>query len=746
MLQVSPDRRYVFFIARRGDLSCDCNEYVLYVFSSEQLAARLKSKSSFPRTVDPIHRLVFRSGRSAMNEQPITLARWEGSRHLAFLGIQNNGPRRVYRLDVESGALTALTSPDEDVVQFSSRGEFLIYGVLTETSRVRAQNRYPAFRVTVDDWSTSKTRTITYFARSNGSAPWRIAARSGFRVSGTVAQPQISPDGHWAVVIGALDETPIPEEWRRYRWSRALPQHIPIRFLLVDLRHRTVEPMLNAPVGDVTRDGSSYEFWPRSEWLSDSRRIVLVNTALPFATRDQPDVDEEREKQGYVVVYDVRSRRWSILEPRFGGMGSARTRISAVKLRGSTRSEIEIERTLATFPTSPAEGSVYTYSPASDRWMRHSMSPLAIPKLKELDAGTVRLADGVSVFARESANDPPQIFASNGSAELSLTGPDSALDGIWRATVQTITWREQDGKESRGGLMLPRDFVRGHPVPLVIEAYSWSPKYFRPSGHAHSVYGGQALVANGIAVLALNIPAVDTDWQTKIGPIEGEAFVNRLDAAVQRLAKDGYVDPTRVGLMGFSRSGMNVFHAITNPQHVDFAAAVVGDTAAYAIGQYIHWGATTDTERNLDDLRAWDEEIFMGGSLWGKGRSTWLKRDPMLNANRGRAALLVAEANSDPWQARLWLGAFRLNRRPLEYLLLPEAAHQYQRPREQEAATEAGVDWMNFWLTGHENTTPDEVERNSRWRQMRELNDSRMTNMQSDGSGASSTSAEGLED
>jgi len=39
--------------------------------------------------------------------------------------------------------------------------------------------------------------------------------------------------------------------------------------------------------------------------------------------------------------------------------------------------------------------------------------------------------------------------------------------------------------------------------------------------------------------------------------------VRKLDAAVQSLANSGIVDPSRVGLIGFSRAGYMTYYAVT---------------------------------------------------------------------------------------------------------------------------------------------------------------------------------------
>jgi len=609
-----------------------------------------------------------------------------------------------------------LSDERQDVTHFVTSGEALVYAVLEPPAETSASaTDYPAVSLSAEA-RPKDAGTLRYFGKNLRMPARLLSIRRG---SPWLAQPQLSPDGRWAVLVGSAAGTTVPRSWHSYRWADALPELLAMQFLLVDLRTLETTPMLDAPIGDPTRDRSSYTANPYAVWSKDSRYVFLVNTALPISG-EAP----ERQSEGYVVAYEISSGTWSVLEP-FHGRSGERTRIGEVTILPGRTTRLAIERTTQTFPEKPVARTLYTLR--RGRWIGSEDKQLSEPPRAEPyeEAPTIKLVSGVTVRVHESANTPPNVLATIRDRTLPLLPPDPALQGVWRAPVQAISWQEEDGRTVNGGLMLPRNFAIGHPVPLVIEAYYWSPNDFRPSGEAHTVYGGQALVSHGIAVLALPIPAVDQNWRDKIGTAEGDWFVRRLDTAINKLVDAGYVDPSRVGLSGFSRGGMGVFHAITNPQKVDFAAAVVGDTAAYAFGQYVYWGSYSDLDRGILGGFAEDQELVMGGGFWGPAHDAWLARDPMLNADRGRAALLVAEASSDPWQARLWLGAFRLNRRPLEYLLLPRANHQYQRPREQEAAMQATVDWMGFWLLGREDSDPAKVAQNARWRRMREQNDQR---------------------
>src|SRR5262249_27939474 len=146
-----------------------------------------------------------------------------------------------------------------------------------------------------------------------------------------------------------------------------------------------------------------------------------------------------------------------------------------------------------------------------------------------------------------------------------------ALRDVWRAPMQKVVWTESDGERVEGGLYLPRGAEEGARLPLVIQVYHYSPDLFLPDGpHNGTADAGQSLVARGFAVLQLEgwkrQEVMDTE-------AEGPGFVTRLDAAIDRLAARGVVDPARVGLTGFSRGGFLTRYALANPGKHAIAAA-----------------------------------------------------------------------------------------------------------------------------------------------------------------------------
>src|SRR5690606_1348330 len=122
--------------------------------------------------------------------------------------------------------------------------------------------------------------------------------------------------------------------------------------------------------------------------------------------------------------------------------------------------------------------------------------------------------------------------------------------------------------------------------------------------------------------------------------------------------------------------------------------------------------------------RAWEFERQHGGMFW-QNKSTWLKHETRFNVDRVETPLLFAVIGKSSMLATMdVLAAFRLNHRPLEYVVFPKGDHQLIRPLERLALMQSSVDWMIFWLRGQEDPDPAKVKQYSRWRALRGLSNS----------------------
>src|SRR5690606_26566512 len=93
----------------------------------------------------------------------------------------------------------------------------------------------------------------------------------------------------------------------------------------------------------------------------------------------------------------------------------------------------------------------------------------------------------------------------------------------------------------------------------------------------------QAMAARGFAVLSFD----PNGGVTSATPEETRDVVAGADSAVAVLRDRGLIDPTRVGVMGFSRMGYRALYLSTHPKEFVPAATIVQDSYNASYLQYL---------------------------------------------------------------------------------------------------------------------------------------------------------------
>jgi dipeptidyl aminopeptidase/acylaminoacyl peptidase len=192
--------------------------------------------------------------------------------------------------------------------------------------------------------------------------------------------------------------------------------------------------------------------------------------------------------------------------------------------------------------------------------------------------------------------------------------------------------------------------------------------------------------------------------------------VSAFEGAIEYLDRVGLIEPTRVGIIGFSRTCMYVKYALTHSKYA-FAAASVADGVDAGYFQYIAFS-------NIGLGVSFDAEAINGGPPFGEALSSWLKESPGFNLDRVRTPVRIEAIGSGSssllteWE---WFSGLSRLAKPVEMIYLPDGTHTLEKPWEREASLQGNVDWFAFWLKDEENDEPADREQYSRWRQLRLL-------------------------
>jgi len=756
----APDGEHFFFLTHRGDLACDCVHYTLSVYSVDHVSAALQAGGrSAGQGVPPLRSVTmdFRGGNLPDGlVTGIDRPRWENDNAILFEGISDHRQTGIYRLEIGSGRLISLTPDDAFIARYDIAGDSVAYwtvdrgdvhsprpNISDPIQPVRAdylERLSESTELAIDLPSTRygvrtsrpgrACRAATFPALTTSQPPARL---HGVRMSLPDSRPIVSPDGSRAVFMmpvyrengEAGDIEGVPDGWRLYaglEGPAALSDPRDFdrfgsygfeyynrlwRPMIVDLSSCAVQPLLDVPRGPGATAPSAAN--PAILWSADGQHVILVNSSIPI-----DPANPASRTTGYLVDFEVGTGRWSAIAPMQDEAGA---RIGRVRW-------LDEGRALFVGRVGPggAPMRALVYRRGQSGWdPSEAAEGTEPPRLRSAPAATP-LRGGLRIALRQSVTMPPIMVASRGGREVALTSPDPALARVRLAPPVPARWTERDGQVVEGELFLPPAASRSGPLPLVVQ-FGVSGDRFLPDGVVSTAFATQAMVARGIAVL--NLPEIEepTEGGTPArgeaeAPREAALYVERIDAAVEQLARDGIVDPARVGLVGFSRTGYFTYYAISHPRTVRFAAAMINDSSSMSYVQ--------ELQRQLEG-RAGPGARPNGGTFWNNPQG-WLAYAPAFNVNRvDTPALFTFNTFSTSQPMFEALASFRANNREIDMLLLPDASHQLQRPRQRLASMRATVDWMTFWLQGEERRAADRatLEQYRYWRALRAQRDAR---------------------
>ena len=243
--------------------------------------------------------------------------------------------------------------------------------------------------------------------------------------------------------------------------------------------------------------------------------------------------------------------------------------------------------------------------------------------------------------------------------------------------------------------------------PLVIQTHGFDQDRFFRVGYSETANAGRALASRGIVVLQVEGYGPWDDLPLDLSKVGLDIFV----AAIDLLDAEGLVDPEKVGISGYSASGITAAAAIARaPER--FAAAAIVNTDPLTLTGYFSY-----VDSPLDGVM---EELYVGAPPLGDGLQTWLEKSPSLSTDAIEAAVLVS-ATDPNHLLNLWpfYAALRYQKKPVELQYIRTGRHDIKKPLHRVAHQDMIVDWFDFWLNGHEHDDPGKSDQYKRWRQMR---------------------------
>ena len=297
----------------------------------------------------------------------------------------------------------------------------------------------------------------------------------------------------------------------------------------------------------------------------------------------------------------------------------------------------------------------------------------------------------VEVYLARSANKKRRVKVKK------LTDFGKQVKGWDLGTVETIRWQSRDGAEIEGVLRKPSNFDPAKKYPLVFVVHGgpgWFSADYLLTGEDMRYYPSLQFNLKDVLVLKPN-------YRGSVG--RGQAFlelnVNNLgvgdlwdiESAVDHLVELGWVDPEKVGCMGWSQGGY--ISAFVGLHSEKFKAVSVGA----GISDWYTYHISNDIPDFTRD--------YLSGSPF-RDRELYEKTAPISNLTRAKTPMLIQHGSEDrrvPLSnaTELYRGLKEMGV-PVELFIFPGMAHPITKPRENHAVMHQNLNWFSHYLLGEE--------------------------------------------
>lgn len=213
------------------------------------------------------------------------------------------------------------------------------------------------------------------------------------------------------------------------------------------------------------------------------------------------------------------------------------------------------------------------------------------------------------VVSRRDMNHAPELYAVNlkdGKMTQLTHSNDAFYNSITLSKVEKRMVKTTDGKEMLTWVIYPPDFDSSKKYPTLLYCQGG------PQGALSQIYSFrwnfQLMAANGYIVVAPNrrgMPGYGVEWNEQISKDYGGQNMQDYLSAIDELAKEPYVDNTRLGAIGASYGGYSVFY-LAGIHEGRFKTFISHDGI-------FDWRSMYGTTEELFFVN-WD----LGGSYWDK--------------------------------------------------------------------------------------------------------------------------------
>jgi dipeptidyl aminopeptidase/acylaminoacyl peptidase len=628
----------------------------------------------------------------------ITKAQWSSdSSSILFLSEETDRREHLYRVSIKGGTVRTITGLTVNVENYSESAGTVVYSTkgkpgVTMTLKPQPALNASASRLTGlsltailypellenpdsvviprDLWVHKKDGSSVQINRNAGVDEWHVPSALS-----TQFRPAISPDGH--AIIAAMPARNIPAKWKTYKFASDLYRFEkltidkdqtgtawswPWQYVYVDLDRGDIIPLVDAP---SAMQAAYYDPF-QVVWSADGRRALFTNSFMPTS-----GTQKEGGIPCAVAVFIVSNHATNCIA--LARYPKSNTHLVSVRF-GPSSSEVIVK--WGDGGTVKSE----TYREESHEW------GLALPAPSTNDYHTA-----LSVFVKQDIGVPATLWANDlttGRSKL-VWDPNPQFKSLQIGEAFVYRWKDSTGYEWTAGLVRPSNYVPGHRYPLVIQTHGFFNEHeFLVDGSFTTGFAAQPLAASGFMVLQMSDR---TDRHMKPAAEEATSMAMAFRDVIDCLNRDGLIDTSRVGIIGFSRTSWYVETALIRFPRL-FRAATIIDGVDESYMTYLLFCAEYQPCRI-------DHDATNGGPPFGKHIRAWLDSADGFNLNEVQTPLRIEAIGPmsilGEWEI---YSSLSMQGKPVDLIYIAEGQHILQKPLERYASQQGNVDWFHKWL------------------------------------------------
>ncbi len=326
----------------------------------------------------------------------------------------------------------------------------------------------------------------------------------------------------------------------------------------------------------------------------------------------------------------------------------------------------------------------------SRRWLDHET-------MRNLSIQTVG-PDGTSlVYIYSTASTPPKIFRGRIEETRIADAHEFIKLNTWMekkniAKTEVIRWKGALGDEVEGLLYFPHNYKPGKKYPLVTMIHGGPTGVDRDSFFESWSRYPNIMASRGAFVLRVNYHGSGNyglEWMESIKGHYYEYEVPDILSGIDYVIEQGYADPDRLGIMGWSNGSILAIQACIESDRFKVLGAGAGDVNWFSDYGNCAFGAAFDNN-------------YFGGPPW-EIPNVYLEKSPLFKMPRVTTPTIIFFGTEDVnvpteqgWQH--YRALQQIGKAPVRFLLFPGEPHGLRKFSHQRRKMEEELAWFDKYL------------------------------------------------